>query len=272
MRKLKHGPGDTRFRVIVPFYNASNWLKANVASLKEQTYDNFTVIMVNDCSKDDSVEVALKMIGSDDRFKIIQTEKNGGALASTFLGIKSLNLKSSHEDVIVIVDGDDWLANKNVLYKLNEIYSSDPRILLTYGSYIEYPSGLRGKFSKQVPDNIIKNKLFRESEWMTSHMRTFKYRLWAYTRRKDVLDSNGKIYSMAGDLPVMFPMLEMAGSPKNVKYIHDIMYVYNRTNPLNEDKVNHELQLSIEAEVRAKKKYPSLSAMRKGLGKQHFND
>tara|TARA_R110000744_G_scaffold45650_2_gene101183 strand:+ start:9 stop:401 length:393 start_codon:yes stop_codon:yes gene_type:complete len=127
---------------------------------------------------------------------------------------------------------------------------------MTYGSYIEYPINIRGKFSRQLPENIIKNKLFRSSQWMTSHLRTFKYKLWKRVRREDVLDSDGEIYKMAGDLPVMFPMLEMA--EERSFFIEDILYVYNRTNPLNEDKVNHHLQLSIDAEVRRKQVYPRL--------------
>ena len=61
---------------------------------------------------------------------------------------------------------------------------------------------------------------------------------------------------MAGDLPVMFPMLEMSGDRSH--YIDKILHIYNRTNPSNEDKVNHQLQLAIEREVRLKKKYDVL--------------
>ena len=70
------------------------------------------------------------------------------------------------------------------------------------------------------------------------------------------LDKNGKIYSMAGDLPVMFPMLEMA--EERSRYIDKILYIYNRSNPLNEDKIDNALQLAIEAEVRGKRVYPRL--------------
>ena len=61
---------------------------------------------------------------------------------------------------------------------------------------------------------------------------------------------------MAGDLPVMFPMLEMA--EERSAFIEEIVHVYNRDNPLNEDKVNHGLQNSIALEVRNKPKYPRL--------------
>ena len=56
--------------------------------------------------------------------------------------------------------------------------------LVTYGSYIEYPANERGKFSKQVPDFVVEKKIFRKCIWMTSHLRTFKYKLWKNVRRQ----------------------------------------------------------------------------------------
>jgi len=54
-------------------------------------------------------------------------------------------------------------------------------------------------------------------------------------------------------LSFMFPMLEMSGNKH--RYIDEVLYIYNRTNPLNDDKVNHSMQLGFEREIRGKKKY-----------------
>ena len=246
----------TFFNIVVPLYNAEEWISRCLKTIRAQDYKNYRVVIVNDCSTDNSSSAIKREIEGNDKFSLITTEKNGGALNSTFAGIE--HLKPDDEDVVLVLDGDDWFARKDVLSILNEIYSNND-CLMTYGSYIEYPINIRGKFSRQLPENIIKNKLFRTSQWMTSHLRTFKYKLWKGVRREDVLDSDGKIYKMAGDLPVMFPMLEMA--EERSFFIEDILYVYNRTNPLNEDKVNHHLQLSIDAEVRRKQVYPRLEDM-----------
>ena len=243
----------TFFNVIVPFYNAEKWLSRCLKTVKAQDYKNYRVAIVDDCSTDNSKSVIENEIEGFDKFEYVTTTENGGALNSTFTAIEHIN--PDDEDVILVLDGDDWFAKKNVLSTLNDVYANND-CLMTYGSYIEYPSGQRGKFSKQLPEFIIENKAFREYEWVTSHLRTFKYKLWKNIRREDVLDSNEKIYAMAGDLPVMFPMLEMA--EERSFFMEDILYVYNRTNPLNEDKVNHELQLTIEYKVRNKPIYPRL--------------
>ena len=247
----------THFNVVVPLYNAEAWVLRNLKTLKAQNYENFSVVYVNDASSDNCKQIIEDQIKDLKNFHLINKEKNGGALNSLFTGIEFLN--PAEEDVIVVLDGDDWFARPDVFKILNKTYSEND-CLMTYGSYIEYPSGIRGKFSKQVPEDVIKNKKYRQSEWMTSHVRTFKYKLWKNIIKEDVLDENGDIYRMAGDLPVMFPMLEMA--EERAYFIEEILHVYNRANPLNEDKVNHSQQLSIEAEVRKKQVYPRLEEVK----------
>ena len=243
----------TFFNIIIPFYNVEKWITRCLASVDRQNYDNYRVVLVNDCSTDNTTSIIKKLIAEKSKFSLLNKEERGGALSSTYHGIE--HLQPTDDEVIVILDGDDCFASPTVLSTLEQVYSSE-ECLITYGSYIEHPSGIRGKFSKKLPDNVIEHKLFRKSQWMTSHLRTFKYILWRNIDKEDVLDKNGKIYSMAGDLPVMFPMLEMA--EERSRYVDKILYIYNRINPLNEDKINNALQLSIEAEVRNKKIYPRL--------------
>ena len=87
-------------------------------------------------------------------------------------------------------------------------------------------------------------------------MKTFKYKLWKNIKYEDMLDGDGKIYSMAGDLCMMYPMLEMA--EERSFFIKDILYVRNGANPINEDKVDHKLQFAIEQRLRATDVYPRL--------------
>ena len=159
----------------------------------------------------------------------------------------------------MILDGDDWLASANVLEKLNDTYNAED-CWMTFGSYVEYPKNVRGKFAKKISDDIIDKNLFRESEWMSSHLRTFRHKLWEKIDKQDfVFSQTDKFYKAAWDLAFVFPMLEMAG--QKAKYVKDILYIYNRSNPLNEDKINHNVQLTEEQEVRKKQKYSLLEEL-----------
>ena len=143
-----------------------------------------------------------------------------------------------------------------MLSYLSDFYDRE-KCWLTYGSYAEYPSGIKGKFARQIPEEIIRTAAYRTSQWMTSHLRTFKYHLWNSIDVEDMKDESGKFYQMTWDLSFMFPMLEMSGNKH--RYIDEVLYIYNRTNPLNDDKVNHSMQLGFEREIRGKKKYSRIS-------------
>jgi hypothetical protein len=68
-------------------------------------------------------------------------------------------------------------------------------------------------------------------------MRTWKAWLWNKIEDGDLKDSDGNYYSVAGDLSFMWPMIEMAGLD-HFKFIPDILYVYNESNPINDHKVD----------------------------------
>jgi len=239
-----------RFLIITPTYNAEDWIERNVESVRSQTHKKFKTVIVNDLSEDRTTEFAQSAIDGDSRFELITNENRSRPLGSTVNGINHLN--PADDDIIVILDGDDWLYDSSVLDKLNSVYNKED-CLFTYGSYIDFPHEQRGIFSQKIPQEIIKSNSYRQNQLLASHLKSFRYKLWKRIDHKDLVDFSGAYYPMAGDISYIFPLLEMAGS--RAKHIEDILYVYNAYNPLNEHKTDHELQLSIEREIRAKRPY-----------------
>jgi len=247
---------DNCFKIITPFYNAEKWLSFCINSVKKQKYKNYQHIIINDCSTDNSLEKIKSLTFNEERVKLLNTEKNGGALATAFFGISQSELKD--EDIIVILDGDDWFSSEETLKILNDVYNEQD-CWMTYGSYVEYPGYKPGKFSRKIPENIIKNNLYRESEYMSSHLRSFKYKLWKKIIEDDLKNNEDIFYPSAGDVAVMFPMLEMSGN--KAFFIDKILYVYNRENPLNDDKIDNKKQIMFEREIRLKNKYRTLEEL-----------
>jgi hypothetical protein len=153
------------------------------------------------------------------------------------------------------VDGDDWLAHDGVLEKLNQVYSSQ-RVWMTYGSYDRYPDSSRKGCCAEIPKAIVKANAFRECKWLSSLLRTFYAGLFKRIAQEDLL-YEGNFFQMTWDLSFMFPMLEMCGD--RFMYIPDILYIYNTTNPINDFKVDKQLQLKLEFFIRRKNKYQKLS-------------
>ena len=238
------------FKIIIPSYNNEKWLKACIRSVKMQAYKNYQCVIIDDCSTDKSVEVIEQEIEGNSNFLFIKNEERKLALRNIYDAIRAS--QPSPEDVIITLDGDDFLYGDKVLEKVNDTYETAD-CLLTYGSYAEFPSNRRGKFCKKIPNHIIKINSFRESQWMSSHMRTFKVKLWDSIKKEDLLETDGRFCDGAWDMVFMFPMLEM--SAERSAFIEDVLYIYNRSNPLNEDKVNHQKLMKSEQRIRQMKKY-----------------
>ncbi len=241
------------FKIIIPMYNVEKWIQTTIRSVLSQTHTDYEVMIVDDISTDNSCDKVRQLIENDDRFQLVVNNTKKLALKNIVEGIAAMT--PGDEDVIVTLDGDDWLPNERVLEKIANCYL-DTGCLITYGTYVTYPGGKRPWNITEYSEDVIKNASYRQDVWRASHLRTFKHSLWRNINEEDLKDSEGNFYRMAWDLAFMFPMLEMAG-PRQ-KYIHDFTYVYNRANPLNDDKVDHSCQLRLEKEIRQKKKYEVL--------------
>mgnify|MGYP001202067264 CR=1 FL=1 len=161
-----------------------------------------------------------------------------------------LNLED--EDVIILLDGDDWFASSQTLTHLNSYYS-DNSCWLTYGSYILFPMGIPGPEPSEYPEDVINNNTYRKDSWRASHLRTFRRHLWDRLDPEDLKDDNGEFYKMTYDQAIMLPLLEMAGD--RCKYIPEILHVYNKQNPLNVDKIKAAEQAQLAQVIRSKKPY-----------------
>tara|TARA_R110000851_G_scaffold236991_6_gene389756 strand:- start:5470 stop:7110 length:1641 start_codon:yes stop_codon:yes gene_type:complete len=241
------------YKIIVPFYNVESWISKCIRSLKFQDHEDFQCILMDDMSDDNTREIIEREVGGDNRFILVKNTSKKYALENVVEAINKAN--PENEDVIIILDGDDWLSSTNVLSRLNEVYEQED-CLLTYGTYIQYPSGKIGIEPSRYPEEVIKNNMFREDKWRASHLKSFKYILWKNFDTQDLKDTNDDFYKTAYDQAFMLPLLELS-SERSV-YLDDILYTYNRSNPLNVDKIKTKEQHNTMLTIRKKKKYNRL--------------
>jgi len=88
--------------IVTPVYNAERFLEETIISIRKQTYKNWELLLIDDCSKDNSSDIIKKFQRIDDRVKYIKLERNSGASVSRNIGIK--NAKGRF---IAFVDSDD---------------------------------------------------------------------------------------------------------------------------------------------------------------------
>ena len=94
--------------IIIPVYNAEIFLKDTIKTIKNQTYNNWEAIFVNDCSNDSSFKLLKEESKKDDRIKIVENKVNSGAAITRNNGLKNANGR-----FICFLDADDlWDKNK----------------------------------------------------------------------------------------------------------------------------------------------------------------
>lgn len=244
---------EIEFVIVVPTYNNEHYCLKNIESIASQTYPHWHAMIVNDCSTDRTSELLHAYVKDhrlEDSITIIDNQERKGALKNLY---ESIHQCPDHA-VVVTLDGDDWFASNYALQRLAKEYA-DSATWLTYGQYMTIPEYQRG-ICMPLPEYVIKNRLFRSSVWVTSHPRTFYAWLFKKIDRQDLMHQ-GKFFSVTWDLAMMFPMLEMA-SQGHIRFIPDILYIYNIDNPLNDYKCHFELQQWYAQFIRGKKKYEAL--------------
>lgn len=247
--------GEKPFVVIIPSYNNEEFCEKNLRSIFAQNYDNYRIIYIDDASEDKTAEVARRVVrecGEEERSTVIRNPENKKMLYNIYYAIHCCR----DDEIIFVVDGDDWLSHPNVLKKLNRYYQNE-NVWLTYGTYITYPRYERGLSKVSDRHWLKKGKLRKKGPWLYSQPRTFYAGLFKSIHLKDLIDpKTGAFYPSSGDVAIMFPMLEMAR--EHTAYIPDILYVYNRDTPINDDKIRNTEQKQLEKEIRQRDIYAAL--------------
>jgi glycosyltransferase involved in cell wall biosynthesis len=125
--------------VIVPVYNTDKYLDECLNSIRQQTYSNLEIILVNNGSTDMSGEVCDRHAAEDQRIKAIHTDNIGAPRAL------NMGLDMANGEYIAFADGDDWLEPDMFQY----LYDN----LIAYNADISACSYFRGREDKQVVEH-----------------------------------------------------------------------------------------------------------------------
>lgn len=244
---------ENRIVVITPFYNPGEFLEQCVASLVTQKYDNFKMIFVDDASTDGAYD---RLPIDDSRAIIIKNETRKTALENLHNAIMN---HCQPDDIVALLDGDDWFPNKKVLSYVNDFYNqNDCWIMYGQSSWTDGRRGFASVYSQEEFSNL------RKSPFRVSHLRTFRAGLYQKIQEQDqeflcMKDRDLNFYKMTYDVAILFPIMEMAGYDK-VKFNDTILYTYNRSNPISDDRVNQALQTGIHIEISNKPAFKQIKS------------
>jgi len=247
-----------KFKIIVASYNNENWVEYNLASILNQTYENYEVIYVDDCSTDKTNELVNSIVGNNNKFTIIKNEERVGkeAIYNYIRFFDSLE----DDEIVVCACGDDWLINDDVLENLNNFYN-EKNLWMTYGEFYAYDGSENvikaNPQNTPYPDFVHEYKLYRRDTWRASHLLTLKGFLAKAVNKNDIISKiDNKYYYHAPDLALVYPCLEMCPKEK-IGVVDFPTYVWNSSQTCQDRTKERESidNQKYEIEIRNKKHY-----------------
>ena len=147
--------------IILPNYNSSQTITATVNSVVKQSYNNWELIIVDDCSNRKTRKILTKF--KNKKIKIFYLKKNRGAAYCRNLGIKK-----SNSNFLAFIDSDDlWHKNK---LKLQINYMKTNNYFFTYTNYKTFKKNHHQKYTIKPPKKFWFNSFIKNTSIGTSTM------------------------------------------------------------------------------------------------------
>lgn len=124
-----------KISIIVPVYNTEKYLKRCLTSIANQNFKDIEIIIINDCSKDNSITIINEFKNQDKRIKVINKLKNEGLSAARNTGIEV-----AKGEYILHIDSDDWIE-QGYLYDTYEAAKKNNADIVITDFYKDYDNG-----------------------------------------------------------------------------------------------------------------------------------
>lgn len=149
------------FKIIIPNYNNAEWLPKCLDSVYNQTFNDYYVVIVDDVSTDNSLEIMNNYASRySDKTTIIPLAELGGKRyngGSRNIGIQyPSDIKSKYT---LFIDSDDWFANNEIfqkIYNIIESHNYPDCVSLSYNCYIGNNASFQ-KMDRNTPQDLVKS-------------------------------------------------------------------------------------------------------------------
>ena len=199
------------FFIVTACRNSRN-IERCIKSVLSQSKQFWRMVIVDDCSTDDTYDRATKAAKEDPRITIIKNSKRKYALQNI---VESVWQYAGQDDVVVTLDGDDWLSDDQALAEIEAEYHRTQADAI-WTKY-QNEDGTPGISRKMTGDPI-------SCGWTMSHLRTFKKYLIHGIRPEVFTDENGKWWRCAYDQAMYRPILKVA---KKAHHFERVCMIYS---------------------------------------------
>ncbi|MBO6281115.1 MAG: glycosyltransferase [Alphaproteobacteria bacterium] len=215
--------------VVMPVYNTAKYLPESISGVLDQTFKDFELIMVNDGSTDNSLEIMQEYAKKDKRIKVVNMDKNSGAAAARNEGIKYIT-----GEYTLFVDSDDFMLPVMLekMYNQAKLYNLD--IVMSLAWAVDEPSG------DLFPISIIDRKVsFAYHFLQKQHINYFSYKqfpkiffqlmrkyVWDKLIKTSVIKDNNLYFDNVQSHNDSYFITMALLHAKRIGYITDRVYLY----------------------------------------------
>ena len=212
----------TKFVVVTPAYNCAEKIDLTIRSVAMQTWNDWSMIILNDMSTDSTKEAIIDACKKYDieygkKLRVVDRHEKYGEVRNTFDVCKDLD----SESVVVRLDAGDWITDMGCFQILDMIYKQhDPAVMWTNQRWSWTNQSICGPIDPSVS--------LYEQPWRSSHLKTFRVRDFHGINEKNFKDSEGNWIMIACDQAVFLPMMERARRKNRpLIFLPMIMYHYD---------------------------------------------
>ena len=212
----------TLVSVIVPIYNLATYLFQCVYSISKQSFQNLEIILVDDGSSDNAIEICEFFRKTDPRIRLIRKE-NGGLVSARKAGINAAS-----GDYVFYVDGDDWLDPDCIRSYVDDAESTGAEIVIG-----DYKREFLGKFEvvrnaiepgfydREEIGSVVAPRMIFSGEFFSHGLRTYSWgKLFKRNLVQQIQNAIPDEVSFGEDAALIYPAIWRANSIVLTNYTH----------------------------------------------------
>ena len=205
--------------IIVPVYNAEKTIKKCIDSILAQTYRNFELILINDGSRDSSLNILKEYENTDERIVVISQENSGVSVA------RNKGIDSAKGDYIIFVDSDDYIR-ENALEVLKGEIEKNSKLDMVISGFCMIKNNEEKFYS-----NLLENKNFNNLDFLLNEkLFNFISTPWGKIYKAKIIKDNNIRFNEALSLgeDTIF-VLEYLKYIQEIKFIKENLFFINET-------------------------------------------
>ena len=204
-----------KISVIIPVYNSEKYLKRLIDSILEQTYSDYEIVIINDGSTDNSLDIIKKYNNIKIKCKTISNSGPGIA--------RKIGLENSIGNLIFFVDSDDYLPNKNVLSDINMLFEKTKFDILFFDF-------IRMCNNKEQITNIFLNTQIKERLYSEDFLfyNRVEGALWGKVFNRNIIKNN--YFCNFNNYEDYYTTYKTLNECKKIYYTKKVLYYANRDN------------------------------------------